>query len=92
MEAEKFEDSRFRIFGTIHDISDLSELEHSIQLNEQLFKGIFNNSSQAIFLLDLQGHVIRMNRNAVLSFEREEADVQGLELIRSIFQTPTRNR
>ncbi|TGL11371.1 hybrid sensor histidine kinase/response regulator [Leptospira meyeri] len=85
LEAEKFEDSRFRIFGTIHDISDLSELEHSIQLNEQLFKGIFNNSSQAIFLLDLQGHVIRMNRNAVISFEREETDVQGLELIRSIF-------
>lgn len=85
LEAEKFEGSRFRIFGTIHDISDLSELEHSIQLNEQLFKGIFNNSSQAIFLLDLQGHVIRMNRNAVISFEREETDVQGLELIRSIF-------
>lgn len=85
LEAERYEDSRFRIFGTIHDISDLSELEHSIQLNEQLFKGIFNNSSQAIFLLDLQGHVIRMNRMAVLSFERDETDVQGLELIRSIF-------
>ncbi|MCT8334881.1 ATP-binding protein [Leptospira sp. 85282-16] len=85
LEAERFEDSRFRIFGTIHDISDLSELEHSIQLNEQLFKGIFNNSSQAIFLLDLQGHVIRMNRMAVLSFERDETDIQGLELIRSIF-------
>ncbi|PJZ84199.1 hybrid sensor histidine kinase/response regulator [Leptospira harrisiae] len=85
LEAEKFDDYRYRIFGTIHDISDLSELEHSIQLNEQLFKGIFNNSSQAIFLLDLQGHVIRMNRNAVISFEREETDIQGLELIRSIF-------
>lgn len=54
-------------------------------MNEQLFKGIFNNSSQAIFLLDLQGHIIRMNRNAILSFERNEADVQGLELISSIF-------
>ncbi|TGL40838.1 hybrid sensor histidine kinase/response regulator [Leptospira perdikensis] len=85
MEAERFEGSRFRIFGTIHDISDVSELEHSIQVNEQLFKGIFNNSSQAIFLLDLQGHVIRMNRNAVLSFERDETDIQGLELIRSVF-------
>ncbi|TGM61434.1 hybrid sensor histidine kinase/response regulator [Leptospira vanthielii] len=85
LEAERFEDSRFRIFGTIHDISDLSELEHSIKLNEQLFKGIFNNSSQAIFLLDLQGHVIRMNRTAVLSFERDEPDIQGLELIRSVF-------
>ncbi|TGL87209.1 response regulator [Leptospira congkakensis] len=85
LEAERFEDSRFRIFGTIHDISDLTELEHSIQVNEQLFKGIFNNSSQAIFLLDLQGHVIRMNRNAVLSFERDETDIQGLELIRSVF-------
>ncbi|TGL21779.1 response regulator [Leptospira yanagawae] len=85
LEAERFEENRFRIFGTIHDITDLSSLENSIQLNEQLFKGIFNNSSQAIFLLDLQGHIIRMNRNAILSFERNEADVQGLELISSIF-------
>ncbi|MCW7482374.1 hybrid sensor histidine kinase/response regulator [Leptospira kanakyensis] len=85
LEAERFDDFRYRIFGTIHDISDLTELEHSIQVNEQLFKGIFNNSSQAIFLLDLQGHVIRMNRNAVLSFERDETDIQGLELIRSVF-------
>lgn len=85
LEAERFDENRFRIFGTIHDISDVSDLESSIQLNEQLFKGIFNNSSQAIFLLDLQGHIIRMNRNSVLSFERNEADVQGLELISSIF-------
>ncbi|TGM26692.1 hybrid sensor histidine kinase/response regulator [Leptospira levettii] len=85
LEAERFDENRFRIFGTIHDISDVSDLENSIQLNEQLFKGIFNNSSQAIFLLDLQGHIIRMNRNSVLSFERNESDVQGLELISSIF-------
>lgn len=85
LEAERFEENRFRIFGTIHDITDVSSLENSIQLNEQLFKGIFNNSSQAIFLLDLQGHIIRMNRNAMLSFERNESDVQGLELISSIF-------
>lgn len=85
LEAERFDEDRFRIFGTIHDISDVSDLESSIQLNEQLFKGIFNNSSQAIFLLDLQGHIIRMNRNSVLSFERNESDVQGLELISSIF-------
>ncbi|XDD41909.1 ATP-binding protein [Leptospira sp. WS60.C2] len=85
LEAERFDEKRFRIFGTIHDISDVSDLESSIRFNEQLFKGIFNNSSQAIFLLDLQGHIIRMNRNAVLSFERNEPDVQGLELISSIF-------
>ncbi|MCW7463370.1 hybrid sensor histidine kinase/response regulator [Leptospira limi] len=85
LEAERFDENRFRIFGTIHDISDVSDLENSIQLNEQLFKGIFNNSSQAIFLLDIQGHIIRMNRNSVLSFERNESDVQGLELISSIF-------
>ncbi|MDF3818348.1 ATP-binding protein [Leptospira sp. 96542] len=84
-ESEPISEGKYRYFGTVHDISNFSEMELAIQHNEFLFKGIFNNSSQAILLLDNNGSIIRMNNTAVTIFERNEKDLQGLDLNSSLF-------
>ncbi|WP_411823326.1 ATP-binding protein [Leptospira sp. 'Mane'] len=85
LECEHLPSGKSRYFGTIHDTSSYNSLESAIRHNAQLFKGIFNNSSQIIILLDLEGHILKMNRISVALLEREERDIQGLHIITSLF-------
>ncbi|TGN19971.1 hybrid sensor histidine kinase/response regulator [Leptospira idonii] len=85
LECENLSNGQSRYFGTIHDTSNYNALESAIRHNEQLFKGIFNNSSQVILLLDLDGRVLKMNRISVSLLEREEREIQGSNFIDSLF-------
>ncbi|MDZ4727751.1 MAG: ATP-binding protein [Leptospira sp.] len=84
IESELIDKQKIRMFGTLHDISNYNDLESAKLHNEQLFKGIFNNSSQAIILLDLMGNILKLNQQSVKLFQVAERTVQGENILRSI--------
>ncbi|GBF49906.1 PAS domain S-box protein [Leptospira ryugenii] len=87
IESEFLGDQRIKIFGTLHDISQYNQLEEARQLNEQLFTGLFNNSSQMIILLDEMGKVQKMNLQSQKVFKIDENKTIGLDFVQSIFHS-----
>jgi PAS domain S-box-containing protein len=85
IESEFLEEGSLRIFGTLHDVTNYSALEVAKIHNEHLFKGIFNNSSQIIILLDLNGRILKMNQQSLEIFGVQEYTVQGLDIISTLF-------
>lgn len=60
--------------GILRDISERKAFEKHLIESEEKFRTIFNNSYDAIFILDLQGHFLEVNTITVkkLGYSREE--------------------
>lgn len=54
------------LFSIIHDVQDKKEMEDIIRMQESYFKGLFENSPEAIAVLDNEFRIISINK----SFER----------------------
>ncbi len=59
-------ESQSLLFSIIHDIQDKKEMEQKMELQESYFKSLYENSPEAIAILDNEFKIININQ----SFER----------------------
>lgn len=69
----------FGVLGVFEDITEKRLAQEALRLNEQLFSGVFNSSSDALFLVDWQTCLIKTcNKHALALFEAEDkAEIIG---------------
>ena len=64
-----------------HDITDLWNANKKLKSAEQSYKGLFNSSSEAIFILNTKGNVQDLNDTAKLHYSLAIDDVKGKSFI-----------
>lgn len=64
-----------------HDITDLWNANKKLKSAEQSYKGLFNSSSEAIFILNTNGNVQDLNDTAKLHYSLAIDDVEGKSFI-----------
>jgi PAS domain S-box-containing protein len=71
--------------GTAQDITERKEIEAAVQENEQKLRAIFDTADDGIFILDLEGNFIDINRAAHerLGYTRDELLAKKVGDIRS---------
>lgn len=67
-----------RMVGTVHDITDRKRAEQAIQASQATLTAIFQNAPVAMFLLDQDRRVYRMNRAAEQILDGSAGEVKGL--------------
>jgi PAS domain S-box-containing protein len=65
------------ILGVTRDITERRQAEAALRESEEKFRGVFEQSSDAIVLTDEEGVIIAWNRAAEHITGRKEADVMG---------------
>ncbi len=60
--------------GVVEDITDQKRAEEALQINEKKFRSIFDSAGDGIFILDLDGRFVEVNKIACerLGYTREE--------------------
>jgi len=61
-------DGRELVLGIFRDITEIVEAEKKREASEEIFRTLFEQSNDAIFIHDLEGRFIRLNRKARESF------------------------
>ncbi len=63
-----------RLHGTFQDITERKQAEDELRKSEAKFRSLYNNATDAIFILDMDGHVLDANDIACnrLGYERED--------------------
>ncbi len=77
-------DGRELVLGIFRDITEIIEAEQKRHASEEIFRTLFEKSNDAIFIHDLQGHFIRLNRKARESFGFPADDDPGRWSVRDI--------
>lgn len=57
------------LFSIVHDVQDKTEMEQKIELQESYFKGLYENSPEAIAVLDNEFGIININRSFTRIFQ-----------------------
>jgi PAS domain S-box-containing protein len=65
------------ILGVTRDIKERKQVEEALRESEEIFRGVFEQSSDAIALTDEGGVIIAWNRAAEQMTGRKKADVMG---------------
>ncbi len=62
------------IVGTAQDITERKQAEEALQKSEHKFRGLFESANDALFILDLEGNFIDINRNGYerLGYTKDE--------------------
>ncbi|MBN1301105.1 MAG: PAS domain S-box protein [Melioribacteraceae bacterium] len=63
--------------GFVRDISSYKSAQKSIKITEQKFKELFNNASDAIFILSMDGEILEINEPACQRYEYTREDMIG---------------
>ena len=61
-----------RIYGVIQDVTSIRQSEEKLKESEWLLKSVFNNTSDALFIINNNNHIIDCNRSALRTFEVED--------------------
>lgn len=70
-------DAQGQVFGLVgisRDITERRKLQETLRKNEQRYRALFENTNDAVFILDLDGRYISVNHRAcqVLGYSEEE--------------------
>lgn len=71
-------------------IRQKNQMENAARKNEYLFRGIFNQSFQLIYLLDSKGRILKINNTAAEQFHENREDLIGKFIWESAFWSHTR--
>ncbi|OQW94975.1 MAG: hypothetical protein BWK79_03990 [Beggiatoa sp. IS2] len=66
-----------RFIGTYTDITERKQMERALQSSEQKYRNLLNDASDAILLLDVQGHIKEVNKKAELLFGYDHTELLG---------------
>jgi PAS domain S-box-containing protein len=75
-----FQDSHGEVAGLIglnRDISGLKQTEEALRENQQLLQNLIDNSDAIIFVKDLEGHYVLVNKQFETLFHFDRQDVVG---------------
>ncbi len=67
----------YRMIGTATDISDRKQMEEALRENEQRLQSILDNSTAVIYMKDLQGRYMLMNRSYEVLFHLDRNEIKG---------------
>ncbi|MBD0380001.1 PAS domain S-box protein [Paenibacillus sedimenti] len=66
--------------GFIQDITQLKRQEEELRATKEKYESLIHNSSDAIVIYDLEGHVMKINEAFTHMFGWQEHDVLGVQL------------
>ena len=75
-------DSEDVIQGLAHDITELWQANKKLKASQTSYKGIFDSSDDAIFILNQKGHIISANKTAEEHYKIEENKLLGKQYMR----------
>jgi len=70
-----------RIIGTHTDISKLKETEESLKQSEVNFNAFFNTIEDFLFVLDIEGCIIRMNKTVINRLGYQSEELTGVSIL-----------
>jgi diguanylate cyclase (GGDEF)-like protein/PAS domain S-box-containing protein len=68
------------VLASIRNITELKETEKALKEQQAYFEQLFNNSTEAIVLLDNNHHVIKVNQRFEILFGYKEEEILGCNL------------
>ena len=66
-----------RIYGVIQDITTLRKSEEKLKESEWILKSVFNNTSDALLIIDNNNRIINCNKSALRIFETDRQNIIG---------------
>ncbi|MDO9578021.1 MAG: PAS domain S-box protein [Candidatus Cloacimonadales bacterium] len=80
--AIKDENGEFQYFdGVIEDITEKKNMEIALKESEEKFRGLFENSTDIVFTLDLTGHITDVNRALENNTHYKRKEILGANII-----------
>ncbi|MBN1948678.1 MAG: PAS domain S-box protein, partial [Candidatus Cloacimonetes bacterium] len=81
---------RKAILGVSVDFTQRRKVELALARSEEIFRSLFEQSVDAVFLSDLQGHFIDVNNRAYhsLGLSRDELLQMNIEQVEAVYTTP----
>lgn len=85
-----FAGGRKAILGVSVDFTQRRKVELALARSEEMFRSLFEQSVDAVFLSDLQGHFIDVNNRACssLGYLRDELLQMSIEQVEAVYTTP----
>ena len=64
----------------VHNISDPKRAEAALRESEQTYRALFENAGDAIYLTDIEGHILQVNQKAAELFGYSRVEFQALSV------------
>jgi len=73
---------------SINDITNIKKAEEKLKTSEEEFRNIFNSSTDGIAVVDLKGHILKVNKQVLTLIGSDENELVGKNFISLKFISP----